>query len=206
MRESGGIGPQGVADRSDGPEGGQAPPAPVPATPRAAVAVGVVALAGWALVVIGGGGIDPGDGLGGPGPRAGFLALALGAALAAAALLLAWDRAALRAAPTRLALAGAGGLAAWSAASMLWAAAPDLAWIDANRQAIGVCALLVGLGVGALLPGAPDLFGIGLVGQDDTVTKDVGADRLHVFRSDVAAVTEERVRAGGEVERDRGAR
>lgn len=162
MRESGGIGPQGVADRSDGPEGGQAPPAPVPATPRAAVAVGVVALAGWALVVIGGGGIDPGDGLGGPGPRAGFLALALGAPLAAAALLLAWDRAALRAAPTRLALAGAGGLAAWSAASMLWAAAPDLAWIDANRQAIGVCALLVGLGVGALLPGAPDLFGIGL--------------------------------------------
>ena len=162
MRESGGAGPQGVADRSDGPEGGQAPPAAARATPRAAIAVGVLALAGWSLLVIGGGGIDPGDGLGGAGPRAAFLALALGAPLAGAALLLAWDRAALRAVPTRLALAGAGGLALWSACSMLWAAAPDLAWIDADRQAIGVCALVIGIASGALLPGAPHLLGLGL--------------------------------------------
>ena len=162
MRESGGAGPQGVADRSDGPQGGQAPPAGAPATPRAATAVGVVALAGWALLVVGGGGIDPGDGLGGAGPRAAFAALALGGPLAALALLLAWNRAALRAMPTRLALAGAGGLAAWSAFSMFWAAAPDLAWIDANRQAIGLCALLIGLCVGALLPGSPRLLGLGL--------------------------------------------
>ena len=162
MRESGGGGPQGVADRSGAPEGGQARPAPPPAASRAAVVVGLAGLAGWALVAVGGGGIDPGDGLGGAGPRAAFLALALGAPLAVAAVLLAWGRPALLAAPSRLAMAGAGAMAAVSALSMLWAAAPDLAWIDANRQAIGLCALLVGLAVGALLPGAPALLGLGL--------------------------------------------
>lgn len=162
MRESGGGGPQGVADRSGGPKGGQAPPAAAPRSRWAAPAVGAAALAGWALLATGGGGIDPGDGLGGAGPRAAFLALALGAPLAVLAALLAWSRPALRSGPARLALAGAVGLAAWSALSMLWAAAPDLAWIDANRQAIALCALVIGLGVGALVPGAPHLLGIGL--------------------------------------------
>jgi hypothetical protein len=151
-----------VADRSGAPEGGQARRPALPGAPRGAFAVGAAALAGWALLAVGGGGIDPGDGLGGPGPRAAFLALALGAPLAALALVMAWNRAALRSLPARLALAGAGGLALWSAASMLWAAAPDLAWIDANRQAIALCALVVGLCAGALLPGAPGLLGLGL--------------------------------------------
>ena len=31
-------------------------------------------------------------------------------------------------------------MAAWSALSMLWAAGPDLAWIDANRAALSACA------------------------------------------------------------------
>ncbi len=124
--------------------------------------MGVAALAGWSLVCVGGGGIDPGDGLGGAGPRAAFLALALGARSPALALVLAWDRAALRAARARLALAAMGGLAAWSALSMLWALAPDLAWIDANRQAIALCALPSGWLLGSLVPRSPRLLGLGL--------------------------------------------
>jgi hypothetical protein len=75
---------------------------------------------------------------------------------------LAWDRAALRAWPSRLALATMAGLAAWSALSIVWADAPDLAWIDADRQAIGLCALALGIALGAILPGAPRLFGLAL--------------------------------------------
>ncbi len=127
-----------------------------------AVVAGVAALAGWALLATGGGGIDPGDGLGGAGPLAAALALLLGAPLAGAVALAAWDRAALRSAPALLALAGLGGLTAWSALSILWAAAPDLAWDDANRQAIALAALVIGLGLGALLPRAPLLLGLGL--------------------------------------------
>ena len=124
--------------------------------------LGAIAVVGWSLLCVGGGGIDPGDGLGGPGPRAAFLALAFGAPLAAAAVVLAWDRTALRAAPSRLALAAMGGLAGWAALSILWAAAPDLAWIDANRQAIALCALALGIALDALLPDSPRLLGLGL--------------------------------------------
>lgn len=161
MRGTGGVGPRGVADRSGAPETRQAP-RPAPAAPRAAATAGLIALAGWALLATGGGGIDPGDGLGGAGPLAAFLALALGAPLAGAVVLLAWDRRALRSGPARLAVGAAAGMTAWAALSMLWAAAPHLAWTDANRQAIALCALVVGLGLGALLPRAPLLAGLGL--------------------------------------------
>ncbi len=117
---------------------------------------------GWALLATGGGGIDPGDGLGGAGPRAAFLALLLGAPLAAGVAVMAWDRRALRARPSLLAIGALAGLTAWSALSMAWAAAPDLAWIDTNRLGIGLCALLIGAGLGALLPRAPLAFGLGL--------------------------------------------
>ena len=162
VMDTGGVGPQGVADRSGAPEGGQAPSSVRPARLGAPAWLGIAALAGWSLVCVGGGGIDPGDGLGGPGPRAAFLALALGAPLAFAAVVLAWDRAALRSGPARLAMAALGGVAAWAALSILWAAAPDLAWIDANRQAIALCALALGLALGALVPDAPRWLGLGL--------------------------------------------
>ncbi len=162
MRESGGEGPLGVADRSDAPEDGQARPAASSTAVGVVWGIGVLTLAGWSLLAIGGGGIDPGDGLGGDGPRAAFVALAIGAPLAMAALLAAWSRSALRSGPSRLALSGAIGLTAWSALSMLWAAAPDLAWIAANRQAIALCALAVGLAVGALVSASPRLLGLGL--------------------------------------------
>jgi hypothetical protein len=124
--------------------------------------MGAAAAAGWAAVACADGGMDLGDGLGGAGATAAFLALAVGAPLAAAAALLAWGRPALRAWPTRLALGAMAGLAAWSAASIAWADAPDLAWIDANRVAIGLCALTIGVALGAVLRDAPRLFGLAL--------------------------------------------
>jgi hypothetical protein len=124
--------------------------------------MGIGALAGWALLAASGGGIDPGDALGGDGPTGAFLALALGAPLAAAAVALAWDRAALRSGPARLALGALAGIALWSGLSIAWAAAPDLAWLDANREAIALCGLALGLALGALVPRAPAAFGLGL--------------------------------------------
>ncbi len=121
-----------------------------------------MAVAGWAALVCADGGMDFGDGLGGAGATAAFVALAVGAPLAAAAALLAWDRPALRAWPTRLALGAMAALAAWSAASIAWADAPDLAWIDANRVAIGLCALAIGAGLGAVVRDAPRLFALAL--------------------------------------------
>ena len=48
-----------------------------------------------------------------------------------------------------------------------------------------------------------DLLGLGLVGEDDAVAQHVEADGLHVLGRDVAAVAQERVRARGQVQRDR---
>lgn len=157
----GAVGPQGVADRSDALEGGQAHEA-APRGARDASLVGVAALAGWALLATWGAGIDPGDGLGGPGPRGAFLALALGAPLAGVAVVMAWDRAALRSGPARLALGAMAGIVAWTGLSILWAAAPHLAWIDVNRQAIALCALALGIALGALVPRAPLWLGLGV--------------------------------------------
>ena len=122
----------------------------------------MAALGGWALLAAGGGGIDPGDGLGGPGPTAAFLGLALGAPLAVAAVALAWGRGALRAPLSLAALGAAAAIAAWSALSIVWAAGPDLAWIDANRAALSLAALVLGLSLGALLPRAPLWLGLGI--------------------------------------------
>jgi O-Antigen ligase/Tetratricopeptide repeat len=158
VKDAGVDRPQGAADRSGAPEGGQARAAAA----RTPEILGIAALAGWAALTAAGGGIDPGDGLGGDGPTGAFLALALGAPLAAVAVVLAWDRAALRSGPARLALAAAAGIALWSGLSIVWAAAPDLAWIDANRGAVALCALALGLALGALVPRAPLAFGVGL--------------------------------------------
>ncbi|HMO00937.1 MAG TPA: O-antigen ligase family protein [Miltoncostaeaceae bacterium] len=128
--------------------------------PRTALWIGAVAVAGWAAVTCADGGMDFGDGLGGAGATSAFLALAVGAPLAAA--LLAWGGPALRAWPTRLALAAMAGLGVWSAASIAWADAPDLAWIDVNRVFIGLCALAIGVGLGAVLRDAPRLFALAL--------------------------------------------
>lgn len=160
MSVGGGGAPHGAAHRSDAPPGGQG--ATRAAAARLPRALGIGALAGWALLATAGAGIDLGDGLPGPGPTGAFLALALGAPAAALAALGAWRTAALRARATLVAVAGALGLALWSALSIAWAAGPDLAWIDANRAAITACALVLGVGVAARVPHAARAFGLGL--------------------------------------------
>ncbi len=54
------------------------------------------------------------------------------------------------------------GLWLWTLLSIGWAAAPDLAWLDANRTAIAVAALAAGLALGALIPRAGERLALGL--------------------------------------------
>ncbi|MEQ9336036.1 MAG: hypothetical protein RJQ03_02475, partial [Miltoncostaeaceae bacterium] len=126
------------------------------------LAIGILVLAGWAVMATFGGGIDLGDGIPGGGPTGMFLALALGAPAAAVVVLQTHRARVWRWWGTRLALAGAGGLALWAAASIAWAAAPDLAWIDANRSLIALAALVVGIGTGVAVPRAPRALGLGI--------------------------------------------
>lgn len=109
----------------------------------------VVACAGLAVAS---GGIDLGEGATGNGPTAMFLALALGAPAAALAVWWIAPRGAFRPWTVRLGLGAAAGLVAWSAVSILWAAAPDLAWLEANRMALALCALTLGVGVARTTP------------------------------------------------------
>ncbi len=153
--------PQGAGHPSRAPEGRQERLTRPEAVPAAAWWLGAGALAGWALLALGGGGIDLAPAETG-GALGAFLALAAGAPLAAAALLVGWRARALRSGPGRLALAAAAGSTAWAALSILWAAAPDLAWSDANRQAIALCALVTGTALGAVLPRAGRLIALGL--------------------------------------------
>ncbi|MEZ0284375.1 MAG: hypothetical protein ACAH79_03965, partial [Thermoleophilia bacterium] len=82
MKDAGVDRPRGAADRSGAPGGGQARAAAA----RTPEIIGIAALAGWSALAAAGGGIDPGAGLGGGGPTGAFLALALGAPLAALAV------------------------------------------------------------------------------------------------------------------------
>lgn len=106
-----------------------------------ALAVGVACVA----LAMASGGFDAGEGAVGRGPTAAFLALALGAPVAAGVAWWAVPRGAFSSWPVRVGLGAAAGLVAWSALSVAWAAAPDLAWIDANRAALALCALVVGV-------------------------------------------------------------
>ncbi len=148
------MNPLGVADRTEGLGGEQ--------DARAPSLVGLGLLVGWAVLVCAGAGIDLADGLGGPGSAGLAFGLVIAAPAAAWALIAARDAAAFRAPATIVALAGAGGLVLWTAASMGWAAAPDLAWLDANRTALALSALIAGVGLGALIPHAGRWLAIGL--------------------------------------------
>ena len=124
--------------------------------------MGVALLAGWAALACASGGIDLGDGLEGRGPTAAFVALVVAAPAAAWTLWAARAAPALRSGPTRLALGGAAGLAVWTALSIAWSSGPDLSWIEANRAALAVAAMVLGLGLAALMPGTPARLGVGL--------------------------------------------
>src|SRR5581483_5561855 len=124
-------------------------------------AAAALLLAGWAALACSQGGIDI-DGTAGPGPTAAFLAITAGAPAAAWALWRARGAPALRSRPALLGLGGLAALAAWSGASITWARAPDLAWIEANRTLLALAALAAGLALGSLLPDAGERLAAGL--------------------------------------------
>ncbi|MDX6556486.1 MAG: hypothetical protein QOD86_2681 [Miltoncostaeaceae bacterium] len=113
-------------------------------------------------VAAGGQSLDRGDGAGGPGTTAAFLALALGTPAALAALGAARDSATLKAAPTRMAIGSMIALACWTLLSILWSSAPDLSWIEGNETLIALAALAAGVGLGATVPRAPARMAVGL--------------------------------------------
>lgn len=119
--------------------------------PRGWLVGAVLLVAACAALAGASGAIDLGEGTG-SGPTAMFLALALGAPVAALAVWWAAPRGAFRPWTVRVGLGAAAGLAAWSAMSILWAAAPDLAWLEANRMALALCALTLGVGVARTTP------------------------------------------------------
>lgn len=146
--------PVGAADRTEALGGEQ--------DTRAPGLVGLGLLVGWAALVCAGAGIDLADGLGGPGSAGLAFGLVVSAAAATWVVIVARDAAAFRAPASIVALAGAGGLVTWTAASIWWAAAPDLAWLDANRMALAFSVLVAAVGLGALIQSAGRRLAIGL--------------------------------------------
>ncbi|MCU0308847.1 MAG: O-antigen ligase family protein [Thermoleophilia bacterium] len=90
------------------------------------------------------------------------MAAVVAAPAAAWAVWTARRTAAVASGPALLTLGALTGLAAWSALSILWALAPDLAWIEVNRTLLVLAALAAALGIAARLPGAPSRFALGL--------------------------------------------
>jgi hypothetical protein len=123
---------------------------------------GVVLFAAWAVLTALSGGIDLGDGLATRGATAAMLAMLVAAPFTAWAVMRARDRAALRSGPALLAIAGIVGLVIWSAVSIAWALAGDLAWTEANRMVLAALALLLGISLGALVPRAQERFALAL--------------------------------------------
>ncbi len=119
-------------------------------------------LACWTVLTVLNGGIDLGDGLATRGATSAMLAALVAAPFAAWALMRARGRAAPRSGPALLAIGGAAGLAVWAGISILWALAGDLAWTEANRIALAGLALVIGIGLAAVLPRAPERFAVGL--------------------------------------------
>lgn len=108
----------------------------------------VVALAGWTVLSMTDGAID----LGRLPAGAGATALAWG--LVGAALLalgaVGVSRRRSWGGPAGLGVGAIAALVAWSALSVTWASAPDLAWLATNRVAIGLAALTLGIAVGVV--------------------------------------------------------
>ncbi len=119
-------------------------------------------LACWTVLTVLSGGIDLGDGLATRGATGAMLAALLAAPFAAWALMRSRGRAAPRSGPALLAIGGVAGLAVWAGISILWSPAGDMAWTEANRIALAALALVIGIGIAALMPHAPERFAVGL--------------------------------------------
>ncbi|MGB1377558.1 MAG: hypothetical protein ACPG7S_07010, partial [Miltoncostaeaceae bacterium] len=122
----------------------------------------MVLLACWTVLTVLNGGIDLGDGLATRGATSAMLAALVAAPFAAWALMHARGQAAPRSGPALLAIGGVAGLSVWAGISILWALAGDLAWTEANRIALAGLALVIGIGLAAVLPRAPERFAVGL--------------------------------------------
>jgi hypothetical protein len=125
------------ADRTGGAGG--------PQDDAVALRLGVAALAGLALLGIGAGGQVTGRLPPERGAAAFAAAIVVAGALAAAAL---WRgrRDAWRG-PAALGVGAMAGLVGWSALSITWASAPDLAWLATNRLMLALWALVLGLAI-----------------------------------------------------------
>lgn len=122
--------------------------------------MGIAALAGWAALALTGGGIDLGNLGGGWGPAGLAGALVVGPALV---LVLLWrDRGGVWDGRTSVAVGGLAALLAWSALSILWASAPDLAWLSTNRTGLALAALVAGIVVARRIEQAPQRLAIGV--------------------------------------------
>lgn len=109
------------------------------------IGLGVVALAAWSAIAIWGGGIDlgklpPDRGAGGL-----TLAVIVWPAIAVAALW--WGREGGWPGPARWGVAAGAALVTWSALSIAWATAPDLAWLSTHRTAVAVAAMVAATAV-----------------------------------------------------------
>ena len=124
--------------------------------------VGALLLLGWTVLTCASGGIDLGNGLATRGATGALFATVITAPVAAWAVMRARDRAAVTSGPSLLAMGGLFGLALFAGISIAWALAPDLAWTEANRTALGFLALVLGITLGALIPRAPERFAAGL--------------------------------------------
>lgn len=124
--------------------------------------VGALLLLGWTVLTCASGGIDLGNGLATRGATGALFATVIAAPVAAWAVMRARDRAAVTSGPSLLSMGGLFGLALFAGISILWALAPDLAWTEANRTALGFLALVLGITLGALIPNAPERFAAGL--------------------------------------------
>lgn len=126
---------------------------------RGAIVVGVALLAAWGALALSGGGRDLGKLEAGVGP----LAFALTMIVVPLAAMIALSRPAPDWSPlARLVIAASGGFAIWSAVSIAWATAPDLAWLATNRAALGCAALLAGAALARTIVDAPARVAIGL--------------------------------------------
>jgi hypothetical protein len=148
--------PESAADRSGTLLTGQ--------EDRVALWTGVALLVGWAALASASGGFDIGRPPFGRGAAAAWAAVVVLAAALVVALAQPRRGAPAIGAPALLALGGMGGLTAWTGASIAWARAPDLAWIEANRTALALAALALGLVLARRLadPGARVAVGIAL--------------------------------------------
>ncbi len=139
-----------MTEGTDGERGSDADRIDVSLSPqgdRVTHYLGFMALVGWSALALAGGGVDLGSLDGGWGQTSFMAALIGGPVLAVVCLIrirkVAWSRA------TSVTIGAFAALAAWSAVSIAWASRPDLAWLSANRTALALAAVVVGVAWGA---------------------------------------------------------